>query len=133
VVGLAVLSHYPLDVLTHVPDLPLAGSDSPKLGLGLWNYPGATLLAELGFLGAGLAIYFRYRSHRHPVRIVRLAVLMLVLVGTYFASRFGPLPPDMLTVAVSDIVFVLAVAALAAWADRRATAEELHPHRLSPR
>ena len=133
VVGIVVLSHYPLDVLTHVPDLPLAGSDSPKLGLGLWNYPGATLLAELGFLGAGLAIYFRYRSHRHPVRIVRLAVLMLVLVGTYFASRFGPLPPDMLTVAVSDIVFVLAVAALAAWADRRATAEELHPHRLSPR
>ncbi len=133
VVGIVVLSHYPLDVLTHVPDLPLAGSDSPKLGLGLWNYPAATLLAELGFLAAGLAIYFRYRSHRHPVRIVRLAVLMLVLVGTYFASRFGPLPPDMLTVAVSDIVFVVAVAALAAWADRRATAEELHAHRLSPR
>lgn len=133
VVGVVVLSHYPLDVLTHLPDLPLAGSDSPKLGLGLWNYPAATLLTELGFLAAGLAIYVRYRSHRHPARIVRLAVLMLVLVGTYFASRFGPLPPDMLTVAISDIVFVLAVAALAAWADRRATPEELRARGLSPR
>jgi hypothetical protein len=133
VVGVVVLSHYPLDILTHVPDLPLAGSDSAKLGLGLWNYPVATMLAELGFLGAGLAIYVAYRSHRHPVRVVRLAVLMLVLVGTYLASRFGPLPPDMLTVAISDIVFVVAAAALAAWTDRRATAEELQAHRLSPR
>jgi hypothetical protein len=133
VVGVAVLSHYPLDVLTHVPDLPLAGSDSTKIGLGLWNHPRATMLAELGFLIAGLAIYVRYRSHRHPVRIVRLVVVMLVLVGTYFASRFGPVPPDLATVAISDIMFVVAVAALAAWADRRATPEELRAHGLSPR
>lgn len=133
IVGVAVLSHYPLDVLTHVPDLPLAGSDSPKLGLGLWNYPVATVLAELGFLAAGLGIYVAYRSHRHPVRIIRLAMLMLVLLGTYFASRFGPLPPDMVIVAVSDIVFVVGVAALAAWADRRATPQELQAHRLSAR
>jgi len=133
VVGVAVLSHYPLDVLTHVPDLPLAGSDSAKLGLGLWNHPLATILAELGVLVGGLAIYVRYRSHRHPVRTVRLALLMLVLVGTYFASLFGPLPPDMVTVAISDILFVVGVAALAVWADRRATAAELQAHGLSLR
>jgi hypothetical protein len=133
VVGVAVLSHYPLDVLTHLPDLPIAGSDSPRLGLGLWNYPVATMLAEVGFLVAGLAIYVTYRSHRHPVRIVRLIVLILVLVGVYIANQFGPAPPNMFTVAVADIVFVLAVTALAAWADRRASAEELQAHRLSPR
>ncbi|HEX2251547.1 MAG TPA: hypothetical protein VHH32_14460 [Gemmatimonadales bacterium] len=133
VVGVAVLSHYPLDVLTHLPDLPIAGSDSPRLGLGLWNHPVATMLAEVGFLVAGLAIYVTYRSHRHPVRIVRLVVLILVLVGVYIANQFGPAPPNVFTVAVADIVFVLAVTALAAWADRRASAEELQAHRLSPR
>jgi hypothetical protein len=132
-VGLAVLSHYPLDVLTHVPDLPVAGNESPKLGLGLWNHPAATIAAELAFLAIGLAIYVTLRSHRHPVRPFRVALLVMVLLATYFASRYGPLPPSMTVVAVSDIVFVLAVAALAAWADRRATPEELEARRLSTR
>jgi hypothetical protein len=132
-VGIAVLSHYPLDVLVHVPDLPLAGNDSPKLGLGLWNHPVATMVAELLVFGIGLALYVGLRSHRHPVRPLRLTVLVLVLVGTYFGSQFGPLPPDMTVVAVSDILFILAVAALAAWADQRASPQELEARRLSPR
>jgi hypothetical protein len=132
-VGLAVFSHYPLDVLVHVPDLPLAGQGSPKLGLGLWNNRSATLLAELLVFGAGLAMYVAFRSHRHPVRTPRLALVILLLLGTYFASQYGPLPSNMTTVAVSDIVFVVVIAALAAWADRRATPEELAARRISPR
>jgi hypothetical protein len=124
-VGVAVFSHYPLDLLVHVPDLPITGNDSPKLGLGLWNHPAATILAELLVLLAGLAVYVAFRSQRHPVRPVRLTVVVLLLVGTYFASLFGPAPPSMTVVAVSDILFILVAAALAAWADRRATAEEL--------
>lgn len=133
IVGLAVFSHYPLDVLVHVPDLPISGNDSPKLGLGLWNNPTATIVAELLLLGIGLAVYVVLRSHRHPARAGRLLVVVLVLVGTYFASLYGPLPPNMPTVAVSGIVFFLAVAALAAWADRRPTPQELEAQRLSSR
>jgi hypothetical protein len=132
-VGLAVFSHYPLDVLVHLPDLPLAGQDSPKLGLSLWNYPSATMLAELVVFGAGLAIYVGFRSQRHPVRTPRLALVALLLVGTYFASQYGPLPPNMTAVAVSDIAFIVVMATLAAWADRRATPEELRARRISPR
>ncbi|HYF38221.1 MAG TPA: hypothetical protein VD930_00940 [Gemmatimonadales bacterium] len=132
-VGFAVFSHYPLDVLVHVPDLPLAGEDSPRFGLGLWNYPAATMAAELLVLLAGLAVYVRFRSHRHPVRATRLALTVILLVGTYIASRYGPIPPNMTTVAVSDIVFIVAMAALAAWADRRATPHELQARRISPR
>lgn len=132
-VGVAVFSHYPLDVLVHLPDLPLAGNDSPKLGLGLWNHPTATMIAELLVFGIGLAVYLRFRSHRHPVRVKRLVVLVLVLVGVYLASLYGPLPPNMTTVAASGIVFFLVIAALAAWADRRATPQEVEAHRLSSR
>jgi hypothetical protein len=128
-VGLAVFSHYPLDVLVHLPDLPLAGSDSPKLGLGLWNYPVASMLLEVAFLCLGLAIYAVFRSLRHPLRLGRLTLLLVILVGTYFASQFGPLPNSMTVVAVSDIVFVIAIAWLAAWADRRASPEDLAAHR----
>jgi hypothetical protein len=132
-VGLAVLTHYPLDVLVHLRDLPLAGSDSPKLGLGLWNHPAAAMAAELGFLAIGVVIYVALRSHRHPVRPYRLAFLVVVLVGIHLASQYGPLPPSMTAVALGDLVFLLALAALAGWADRRATPEELERHRLSPR
>ena len=128
-----MFSHFPLDVLVHVPDLPLSGNDSPKLGLGLWNHPHTTMMMELVFLGLGLAVYVALRSRRHPVRPIRLAILILVLVATYLASEYGPLPPNVKIVAVSDVLFLLAVAALAAWADRRATPAELEHERSASR
>ena len=131
-VGLAVFLHYPLDVLVHLPDLPITGNDSAKLGLGLWNHPVATMVAELLVFGLGLAVYLALRSKRYPVRAGRLAILVIVLLGTYFASIYGPLPPNMTAVAVSDIGFILVVAALAAWADRRASTEELQAQHLTP-
>jgi hypothetical protein len=133
IVGLAVFSHYPLDVLVHVADLPITGNDSPKLGLGLWNHPTATLVAELLLLAMGVGLYVRFGSHRHPVRIGRLATLVVLLVGTYLASTYGPPPPSMTAIAVSGIVFFLAIAAVAAWADRRSSAQELEALRLSHR
>ena len=125
IVGLAVLAHFPLDVLVHVPDLTLAGDGTPRWGLGLWQHLGATLAAELAALGLGIAVYVAFRSRRHPVRAGRLAGLVVVLVGLYLASLFGPPPPDPTTIAVADILGLLGLAAMAAWVDRRATAEEL--------
>jgi hypothetical protein len=133
IVGVAVFSHYWLDVLVHVRDLPIAGSDSPRLGLGLWNNPMATMIAELVVFGAGLGVYLGLKSHRHPVRPARLGILVLVLVATYITSTYGPPPPNMTTAAASGIIFFLVVAALAGWADRRATPQELEAQRLSSR
>lgn len=132
-VAAAVASHWVLDVIVHLPDLPLAGNDSSKLGFGLWTHFGVSVALELLVLAAGLALYVVRRSRRHPVRPVRLAVVVLVLVGTYAASLLGPLPPSLAVVGVSDIVFILVLGALAAWADRAATPAELsaaaHPAR----
>jgi hypothetical protein len=132
-VGLAVLTHFPLDVLVHLRDLPLVGNDSLKLGLGLWNHPTAAMAAELLTLGAGIAVYIRFRSQRHPVRSSRLAVLTLVLLAVYFASQYGPVPPNITAVGAGDVVLLLVLAVLAAWADRRTTPAELEARRLSTR
>jgi hypothetical protein len=133
IVGVAVFSHYPLDVLVHLPDLPIMGNDSPKLGLGLWKHPVATMVAELLVFGLGLAVYVGLKSKRHPVRAGRLAVLVVVLLGTYFASTSGSPPPNMTVVGISVIVLLLVVAMLAAWADRRTSPEELGAQHLTPR
>ena len=132
IVGVAAFSHYPLDVLVHLPDLPIMGNDSSKLGLGLWNHPVATMVAELLVFGLGLAVYLALGSKRHRVRPGRLAVLVVVLLGAYFASVYGPPPPNMTTVGVSVIVLVLVAAALAGWADRRTSPKELEAQHLTP-
>lgn len=124
-VGAAILSHFFLDLIVHVPDLPVSGPESPRLGLGLWNYPVVTLLLELGTLAAGVAVYVAYRSLRHPVRPGRLAALVLLLVAVYLVSFFGPPPPSVTAIGVTDLVGLLLLVALAAWVDRRASAAEL--------
>jgi hypothetical protein len=122
-VGVAVLSHFPLDVLVHVPDLTIAGDGTARLGLGLWRSTGATLAAELLVFGAGLAIYVLYRSRRHPVRPGRLAALVLLLIGIYLLNLLGPPPPNVAAIAIADILGLLALAAFAAWVDRAAAVE----------
>ena len=124
-VGAAVASHWLLDVVVHVPDLPLAGNDSPKLGLGLWRHFGLSVALELLVLGAGLALYVARRSRRHPVRPARLALVMVLLLGTYVASLLGPPPPSVMAIGAGDIAFLLAIGALAGWADRAAVPSEL--------
>jgi len=132
-VGAAVISHWPLDVLVHAPDLPLAGQDSPKLGLGLWGHPTVAMIVELLSLAAGLVVYVVLRSRRHPVRPLRLGVVVALLLAVYLASELGPPPPSVTAVALGDIGFLLVMAALGGWADRRASPAELAASGLSQR
>jgi hypothetical protein len=132
-VGAAVASHWVLDFVVHLPDLPLAGNDSPKVGLGLWRHFWPSVALELLVLGVGTALYVARRSRRHPVRPVRIGLVLVLLVATYAASLLGPPPPSVAVIGVSDVIFMLGIGALAAWADRAASAPELarapHPAR----
>lgn len=120
IVGLAVLSHWPLDVLMHAPDLPLAGSTSTKVGLGLWRSVPLTLAIELAMLAGGVALYVTRHSRKHPVRRGRLAVLLGVLLLAYLSSFFGAPPSDMRIIGVGAIALGLVMAGLGWWADRAA-------------
>jgi len=42
-----------------LPDLPLLGRESMKLGLGLWNYPIISNAVEIGMFLIGLVIYYK--------------------------------------------------------------------------
>jgi hypothetical protein len=132
-VGLAVLSHFPLDLIVHVPDLPLGGDSPVRLGLGLWNHPVATLVLELASLAAGVVVYVALRSTRHSVRPGRLAGLVTLLAAIYLLDFFGPPPPSVTAIAVADIVGLLLLVVLAAWADRRATPAEVTAARVKHR
>ena len=88
--------------------------------------PGAGAQKEgVDLLAAGAGVYVALRSRRHPVRPVRLAIVLLILAGTYAASIFGPPPPGATVIAMGDIVFMLALAVLGGWADKAASSAEL--------
>jgi hypothetical protein len=86
VLGLAVASHWLLDLVVHRPDLTLWGSE-PKLGLGLWNHTGLALGLELGLLTLGMWACIRAggpleaQRHRLAALVAGLSALQVVSLG----------------------------------------------------
>ena len=118
VVGIAVASHWFLDLIVHLPDLPLVGDDSTRLGLGLWRNLSATIAVELLVFLVGFLIYLRWRLARGRIHLGRILVLAALLVGLYAATLVSPPPSSIKLVAVVDIIGTVILAALADWADR---------------
>lgn len=120
VIAIAVASHWFLDLLVHLPDLPLLGDDSRKLGLGVWRSLPATIGLELLVFGLGFLLYLRMRMAAGRARIGRIVFLAGVLVARYAASLLSPPPGSMRIIAIMAILGTLFLAGLAAWADRSA-------------
>jgi hypothetical protein len=61
VIGLVLFSHWVLDFLVHLPDLPLLFAGSTTVGFSLWG-SGAGLIfsgiLDIGLLIGGLVVYF---------------------------------------------------------------------------
>lgn len=122
VVGVAVASHWILDVVVHIRDLPVWSDSGTKVGLGLWDHPTASILVELALVGIGAVLYATHRTRRHPLHPARLAILIGVLVILEIVGIIGPPPPNLRMVAVLGLLLYMGLAWLAAWEDRAAPA-----------
>ncbi|HSM15205.1 MAG TPA: hypothetical protein VLA66_14140 [Thermoanaerobaculia bacterium] len=100
VVGLAVASHWLLDLIVHRPDLPLAPGLATKVGLGLWGSLPATLAVELVILGAGVAVYLRATRARDRAGTIGLWSLVACLLAIELSNLLGPPPPSVTAIAV---------------------------------
>jgi hypothetical protein len=129
IVGLAVLSHWPLDVLMHAPDLPVAGNASARLGFGLWRSVPLTIGVELVLLAIGVALYATRHSRKHPVRPVRLAIVLIVLLAAYLSSFLGTPPANIRIIGIVAALSGLIMALLGWWADRPADVPPAEPRR----
>ena len=118
VLAVAVVAHWFMDALVHLPDLPLAGNDSLKVGLGLWDNVGATYVLEFGLLAAGAWIYVTTKTKRHPLRTARLAILIGLLLAFSVVNLWAPPPNNMTLIGASAIVMYLGIAWLGSWVDR---------------
>jgi len=118
IVAVVVASHWFLDLVVHIRDLPLVGDHSTKFGFGLWRSIPATIAVELLVFGAGVFVYFRWRSRGSSGISWRVAALAGLLLALFFANILGPPPPSMTMVAIADIAGMIILVALAVWADR---------------
>ena len=97
--GVAVVSHWLLDLVTHRPDLPLYPSGEFLVGFGLWNSLWATLVVELLVFGLGVRFYLRSTYARDRIGSLGLWALLGFLGLVYFANLFGPPPTSVVALA----------------------------------
>jgi membrane-bound metal-dependent hydrolase YbcI (DUF457 family) len=105
-----VLSHWVLDFVTHAPDMPLAFGDSPRVGLGLWNSVGATIVIEGLLFIWGLTLYVKTTQPIDKIGQRALWSLVAFLIVIYFAAIFGPPAPSATAVAWTALSMWLIVA-----------------------
>ncbi len=122
IVGLLVPSHWLLDLLVHVPDLPLYPGGAARLGFGLWRNPIVTVVVELAVYLAGVWIYARATHARDRVGQYGLWSLVVFLVALYAAS-FGPPPPSVTALAWTALIG-WPLTAWPWWVDRHRLAAE---------
>lgn len=95
VLGLALASHWLLDLVVHRPDLPLYPGSAELFGLGLWSSLGATLAVELPIFCAGVWLYLRTTEASDAIGRWALWGLVAFLIAIYLANLLGDPPPSV--------------------------------------
>lgn len=120
-ISLAVFSHFVLDWLVHVPELPLLGDDSLKIGLGLWNNLPLALTLEVALVVIGFIFYLaaikpKTNLARYGLGILLLFIATMTAMGMVFANT----PPPATGAAASWIFQPFLISGLAYWFDKNA-------------
>ncbi|MBK9925841.1 MAG: hypothetical protein IPP66_11170 [Anaerolineales bacterium] len=119
--GLAVFSHFVLDWMVHIPEIPLLGESSPKIGLGLWNNLPLALTLETALVVTGFAFYLLVIKPKTNLARYGIGILLLFLtILTVTGMLFGETPPPATGAALSWIVEPLVICGLAFWFDKNA-------------
>ena len=117
-VGVAVASHWVLDLIVHRPDLPLY-DDMAKVGLGLWNFVALSFAVEAAALGAGLAMYLKRTRGVTAVGRYGPVVFVGAMLAVQVATLFTPPPPSTTALGVTGLAIYVAFAVIAGWIDRQ--------------
>jgi membrane-bound metal-dependent hydrolase YbcI (DUF457 family) len=99
VIGLAVLSHWLLDVVVHRPDLPLWPGSGVLWGLTFWDSLAMTLAVELPLFAVGVWLYLRTTRPRDRIGRWGLWGLLALLLAIYAGNLLGPPPPNVAAIA----------------------------------
>lgn len=108
-----------LDLIVHVPDLPILGEGSPKLGLSLWRHMPIALTLELLLAAGALAVYL-YSARLSLGRTILVCAIVAVAAILTAAGPYipGASPPARM-LALSSLTTLIVIVALGFVVDGR--------------
>jgi len=115
IIAACAFSHWLLDLVVHVQDLPLIG-DSYKVGFGLWRHFWISFPLELVVLWIGAFIYAHYVKAATAYQAVWLWVFVALLTFEECNTSFGLVGPffaEPKAIAALSLAIYLIVAFLA--------------------
>lgn len=118
VVGLGVLSHWFLDLIVHVADLPWTPFGEAKVGLGLWNHVAITLIVEGIIFFTGLYFYSSVTKAKNKIGSWGLWSLVTLLILFNISGLVTPPPTGpLMNMFISFNVLMAIIIGLAYWVD----------------
>lgn len=99
VLFMCVVSHWVLDLIVHIPDLPLYPGNSPKVGFGLWNSLLTTQIVEGILFTLGIFLYLRSTKAKNRTGVFSFWSLILFLLAIHVTNLFSPPPPGVNAIA----------------------------------
>jgi len=94
-IGLVLLSHWFLDLLTHRPDLQLIPGLTIRVGFGLWNSIPATIITESALFIIGIFIYLKTTRAKNLTGHIAFWAMIALLSAIYAGNLLGPPPPSV--------------------------------------
>jgi hypothetical protein len=106
--GGLIPSHWVLDAVVHVPDLPI-WPGGPKVGLGLWRSVPTTVALEVLALTIGVLLYCsKSRAPSAKGRYLLYGFLGFLVLG-YASALVGPPPQNTRALAMGGLLLWIAV------------------------
>lgn len=121
IIAVAVASHWILDFISHIPDLPVFMGREPVVGMGLWKNAKATIAVEAVMLAAGLLIFWRTRSVKTTLNKAAFAVLVVILTLITFSVESVPMRETGTQMAITGLFLMGLLFTLAALCEKRAS------------
>jgi hypothetical protein len=116
-IGALVVSHWVLDYVTHIADLPLWPGVSPHFGLGLWNSVAGTVIVEGLLWIVGITLYLQPRHATGWIGRVAFWSFVTTCTVVWLAGHWASPPPNVRSLAWFAMIGWVAFP-WAAWADR---------------
>jgi membrane-bound metal-dependent hydrolase YbcI (DUF457 family) len=119
ILALTYFSHFLLDTIVHIPEIPLLGNNSHKIGLGLWNVLPVELILELCIALFGLLIYLKVNKDKSNKSKIGISIIVLILSLFTLSQAISPMPTVSMVIfiAIQWIVSGIGVSLLAFWID----------------
>ncbi len=125
-VAAASFSHWLLDLIVHVPDLPLY-DNTAKVGFGLWRHVALSFPLELIILGLGAWLYARMTRFASAKGKYWYWGFVIVLAVLQVPANFGPPPSSPENMAMTALFYYVTLALSAAWVEHVAIAAPVAP------